>query len=688
MRLSMKALLAAIVVLCGSPALAAAVYPCKIAGIADPVLCYGTEKLVPTYTGNALTAQKQSTTATQAIGFTGDGMNTTALDVFIASDTYAGVIAWNDQIGGCDAIANATVQVPWIGKSVNVGTKRSIVFPGGTHLGNAYGLDIPSSCLSAKGITAKDYTVFMVVRPTSSMYRTQAFTPGLGSGTFLSLESSQPVQITGDTTAGVPTILNANPVAGLAAGMVVSSASNGPFPQPVLISSVVGTTVTLSGANALTTGTGTSILASTPNTRIYANGNATPGGIGVSDNFNFTLEPTDAMLETGPMVIAVASNSTGVRQWQNEVVRGSATRSGRDVTSSLGFIGRMGLSQQVNLGVAGSCQANPLPCGPYSLAGDYYAVAVLVYNYGMTDRQRATISNALYDRFGISPNQNHSRASVTQNFILAGDSIPSGYNAFGTYGMAQRLQDLMPGVRFGNYSVPGSQLTASVGTPNYGYTAGMFPLSIAPVMAYSKGKNVFFLLGGGNDMIDQNSLAGSISVASPAVVTRVAHGMSSGMRMGATGTLPSPLSAGTIYYVKNVLSPDTYTIAATPSGAEINTTGSSSGITILQYTKTAAQIFAGIQNIVSQAVAAGATKVFVSTVLPRTGNPYLFVLDDTNTLIRAGAGGNYTLVDLAVVSCLSDPTGACYNDGTHPSDLGHQAAANAMFGPVSSYFGP
>ncbi len=684
-----RSIIAAILVLCGSPALAT-VYPCQLPNITDPVLCYGTERLAPSYAGNAITAQKQSTSTTTAIPFIGDGLDTATLDSFIASDTYARVTTWNDQIGGCDAIANATVQVPWIGKSsntANVGTKRAVVFAGGTHLGNAYGLDIPSSCMMAKGITAKDYTVFVVARPTASMYRTQAFTPGLGSGTFLSLEGAAPIQITGDTVSGVPQILNANPVAGLAAGMVVSSVSNGPFPQPVLISSVVGTTITLSGANAVATGTGLSILASSPNTRIYANGNATPGGIGVSDNFSLTFEPADAELEIGPMVIAVASDANGVRQYQNEVIRASATRSGRTVTSALGFIGRMGLSQQVSLGVPGSCQANTLPCGAFSLAGDFYAVAVIVYNYGMSGKDRSTVANALYDRFGIAPYQNHSRVTVTKNFIMAGDSIPSGYNATFTNGMATRLQDLLPAVRFGNYSVPGSQVTASVGTPDYGYTQGMFPLSITPVMGYSKIKNVFFLLAGGNDMIDQNSLAGSISVASPAVVTRVAHGMAAGMRMGATGTLPSPLVAGTVYYVKTVLSPDTYTIAATPGGAAINTSGSSSGITVLQYTKTAASIYAGIQNVVAQATAAGATKVFVSTVLPRTGNPYLFILDDTNTLIRAGVGA-YDLVDLAVVSCLSDPTGACYNDGTHPSDLGHQAAANAMFGPVNAYFGP
>lgn len=637
-----------------------------------------------------MVVQKQSTVTTQTINFVNGSLDTASLDTFIDTDTYAKINQWYDQIGSCDSAVESPVAAPWIGKSVSVGTKRALVFNGGSDVGNVHGLTIDPSCLPAKNITAQDYTVFMVVRPTSSIYRNQAFTPGLGTGSYISLESSTPVQITGNTSVGVPQITNATP--GAAIGMVVSTASNGPFPNPVLISNVVGTTITLSGANALTSGTGTSIYITTPNTRIYANGDATPGGIGITDLSAFTFQTTDRELETGSIVLAVTSNSTGVKQWQNENIRTISSRSARSVTSTKGFIGRMGLSVQSNFGVAGSCQANTAPCGPYSLSGDFYTVAILVYNYGMTPQQRAVVSSALYQKYGLSPGQSESNPMVQKNFIMVGDSIPAGYSAFGRYGMVPRLQDLFTVagkiVRFGNYSVPGSQVTASVGTPNYGYTVGMYPLSIAPVQSYSKQKNVLFVLAGGNDMIDLNTASGNVSVASPGVVTRIAHGMSAGMRVQFnTGPLPSPLSIGPVYFVKTVLTPDTYTIATTPSGNAINTTGSPAvGVTIAQYTKTAASIFAGIQNLVAQGVAAGASKVFVSTVLPRTGNPYLFVLDDTNTLIRAGAG--YDLVDLAAVSCLSNPVGSCYDDGTHLSDLGMQTAADAMYPQVNTYFGP
>lgn len=669
-------------------------YACQLAGVPDPVLCYGNEKLVNSYSGPAIDVQKQSTSATQTINFDSNGsLDTTALDTFIDTDTYAKVNKWYDQIGNCNSNVAPPVQAPWIGKSLVVGTKRSIVFAGGTDVGNVHGLNIDTSCLASKNITAQDYTVFIVARSVVSLYRNQAFTPGIGTGTYLSLESTTPFQISGDTVAGVPSVTNISPLGVVQAGNVLSTASNGPFPNPVYVASVVGTTATMAGANALTTGTANSIYSTKPAIRIYANGNDTPGGIGVSDLAfsGFTFEPTDQELEISPVVIAVTSNATGVKIFQNENTRATSNRSNRVQTVTNGFIGRMGLSAQTNFGVPGSCQSNTLPCGPFSLSGDFQAVAVIIYNYGMDPKQRSYVSAALYERFGISPAQLRSNPMVKKNFIGTGDSIVSGYSAFGRYGMLPRLQDKLYAagqqVRFGNYSMPGSQVTSSVGTPSCCYNIGQFPTQIAPILNYSKQKNAFFILGGGNDMIDANTASGNVSVASPGVVTRVAHGLSANMRVQFnTGPLPSPLTIGTVYWTKTILSADTYTLSTSPGGTAINTTGSPAvGVTVMQYTKTAASIFAGIQSLANTALATGA-KVFVSTVLPRTGNPYLFVLNDTNTLIRAGTG--YELIDLAVLPCLSDPTGPCYDDGTHPTDLGMEAVANGMYPQVSAYFAP
>jgi hypothetical protein len=71
----------------------------------------------------------------------------------------------------------------------------------------------------------------------------------------------------------------------------------------------------------------------------------------------------------------------------------------------------------------------------------------------------------------------------------------------------------------------------------------------------------------------------TVTIASPGVFTQVAHGLSVGMpvRFATTGALPTGLTAGTIYYVKTVPSADTFTVAATPEGTAINTSGSQSG---------------------------------------------------------------------------------------------------------------
>lgn len=71
----------------------------------------------------------------------------------------------------------------------------------------------------------------------------------------------------------------------------------------------------------------------------------------------------------------------------------------------------------------------------------------------------------------------------------------------------------------------------------------------------------------------------TISIATPGVITETAHGRSanSPVVLNTTGALPTGLAPDTIYYVKTVLSVDTYTVSATPGGAAINTTGSQSG---------------------------------------------------------------------------------------------------------------
>jgi microcystin-dependent protein len=79
----------------------------------------------------------------------------------------------------------------------------------------------------------------------------------------------------------------------------------------------------------------------------------------------------------------------------------------------------------------------------------------------------------------------------------------------------------------------------------------------------------------------------TISIAAPAVVNQVGHGLRTNMpvRFFTTGALPTGITAGTHggptagtqYFVK-VVDADNYNIAATPGGANINTSGVQSGV--------------------------------------------------------------------------------------------------------------
>jgi len=72
--------------------------------------------------------------------------------------------------------------------------------------------------------------------------------------------------------------------------------------------------------------------------------------------------------------------------------------------------------------------------------------------------------------------------------------------------------------------------------------------------------------------------AATVSIASPGVVTLAGHGFAAdtAVILNTTGALPTGLTAGTIYYVRNPAT-DTFELSATVGGASINTTGSQSG---------------------------------------------------------------------------------------------------------------
>lgn len=70
----------------------------------------------------------------------------------------------------------------------------------------------------------------------------------------------------------------------------------------------------------------------------------------------------------------------------------------------------------------------------------------------------------------------------------------------------------------------------------------------------------------------------TMTIASPCVVTLTAHGLSTNdpIVFTTTGALPTGLTAGTVYFA-NVINANTFNVAATVGGANINTTGSQSG---------------------------------------------------------------------------------------------------------------
>ena len=69
-----------------------------------------------------------------------------------------------------------------------------------------------------------------------------------------------------------------------------------------------------------------------------------------------------------------------------------------------------------------------------------------------------------------------------------------------------------------------------------------------------------------------------MTIASPTVVTRAAHGLANGQRVlfTTTGALPTGIGAGQLFYVRNATA-NTFQLSTTISGALVNATGSQSG---------------------------------------------------------------------------------------------------------------
>jgi hypothetical protein len=83
-----------------------------------------------------------------------------------------------------------------------------------------------------------------------------------------------------------------------------------------------------------------------------------------------------------------------------------------------------------------------------------------------------------------------------------------------------------------------------------------------------------------NDDVAPASATVTMTIAAPGVITDTLHGLAAGtpLKLSTTGALPTGLTAGTTYYVKTVIDPNSYSLAATVGGSAIATTGTQSGV--------------------------------------------------------------------------------------------------------------
>ncbi|PSJ60745.1 hypothetical protein [Pseudaminobacter soli (ex Li et al. 2025)] len=122
------------------------------------------------------------------------------------------------------------------------------------------------------------------------------------------------------------------------------------------------------------------------------------------------------------------------------------------------------------------------------------------------------------------------------------------------------------------------------GTRNAGSMQNVFainssdPGQIAVIAAEKTGNNYPFKIEW-NDAPGGASFPVAITIASPGVITKTAHGLTVGrkVKFSTTGALPTGLTAGVEYYVKTVPDADTFQVSATPTGTAIATTGTQNG---------------------------------------------------------------------------------------------------------------
>lgn len=111
----------------------------------------------------------------------------------------------------------------------------------------------------------------------------------------------------------------------------------------------------------------------------------------------------------------------------------------------------------------------------------------------------------------------------------------------------------------------------------------------------------------------------TITIASPGVITWANHGLLAGapVKFSTTGTLPTGLTAGTVYYVAAAgVTANAFSVAATPGGAAIATTGAQTGVQTATATPAGrTRMFGGlVMGATDQGGDANAAQMFTSTI--------------------------------------------------------------------------
>lgn len=132
----------------------------------------------------------------------------------------------------------------------------------------------------------------------------------------------------------------------------------------------------------------------------------------------------------------------------------------------------------------------------------------------------------------------------------------------------------------------------SAGQPFRFRSTGRLPSGVSPattyyVLASGLATDTFqFAATAGGSAINTTAPSFTVTIASPGVFTLVGHGLAVGtpIQFATTGALPTGLAAATTYFIKTAPTADTFTVAATPEGTAINTSGGQSGThTLVQF---------------------------------------------------------------------------------------------------------